>query len=65
MRWRGSDRRCLLGHFHVVSASVSSISGVIALPLYVFGPRCLCLLALGLGDTALDTEGGAIGARYT
>lgn len=35
---------------------------VACVPLCILGPGRLRLLALGLGDAALDAEGGAVGA---
>lgn len=34
----------------------------VRVPLCILGPGRLRLLALGLGDAALDAEGGAVGA---
>jgi hypothetical protein len=45
--------------------SIRHSQSYIILPFHIFGPRRLRLLPLGLRDAALDTEGGAVGARDT
>jgi hypothetical protein len=63
MRWWGSGRRCLLGHWCRVSIDSLHSPTWVGLPLDVLGPGRLRLLPLGLRDAAFDTEGGAVGAR--